>query len=239
MSAILILTLSLSSTEFKMDIMRFRLGLPAKADKSVGIHDCSLTAVEKPRNNTLWTESSRWMNISSRAEAAVDILDRFGSFKTPGSLLVDMGAGFQALRGITPKHITYTPIDLMERIKDSGTTICDLNRHEFPYFENKTIAAFTFLGSFEYILDKMTVLHLCRSRNAPILLHYQLGLRANSGSFSWVAPLDIKALKEVCEIVGYKLDAYEHHHADALDINDPKVMFHEGALFLHLRPIPK
>ncbi|KAH8051411.1 hypothetical protein JL721_11156 [Aureococcus anophagefferens] len=48
-----------------------------------------------------------------------------------------------------------------------GAVLCDVNRLEFPFLlapgeARDGVAAFAFLGSFEYVLDKQTVLRLCR-----------------------------------------------------------------------------
>jgi hypothetical protein len=48
----------------------------------------------------------------------------------PGSRVVDVGAGAQALRSALPPHCTYVPIDIVQRTPD--TVVCDLNREDPP-----------------------------------------------------------------------------------------------------------
>jgi hypothetical protein len=114
--------------------------------------------------SSFWTDGNvNHMNVEKRAEVAVELLSEFGAFKRPGRV-VDMGSGLLALKTALPEEERhrYIPVDLKERVPGSGTVVCNMNQHEFPLLLQEKVTAFTFLGSFEYVLDKMTVLHLCR-----------------------------------------------------------------------------
>ena len=149
------------------------------------------------------------MNNTHKYIGAITLLTRFGALEN-GGRIIDVGGGYQGLRNQLPETgIIYTPVDIEERVPGSGTIICNLNNLEFPFFLEQRVAAFCFLGSFEYILAKMTVLHLCRKHHkAHVVMHYQVGkhlLTSENRKYSWVAPFSVKALEEAAAILGYDI----------------------------------
>jgi len=73
------------------------------------------------------------------------------------------------------------------------------------------------LGSFHYVLDKQTVLHLCRAhRGAHIVLAYNFGCghaaSTSTATYEWVAPLSFRAFAEAAQIADF----------DALFFDGPK-----------------
>ena len=70
------------------------------------------------------------------------------------------------------------------------------------------VAAFAFLGSFHYVLDKQTVLHLCRAhRGAHVVLAYDFGCghaaSTSAATYEWVAPLSFRAFAEAAYIADF------------------------------------
>ena len=140
-----------------------------------------------------------------RYHGAKTLLKKFGALEN-GGRIVDIGSGYQGLRKLLPnKGVIYTPVDVEERVPGSRTVICNLNKQEFPFFMGEKVSAFVFLGSFEYILDKMNVLRSCRVKNAHIVMHYHVGMVDQGKGFSWVAPFSKEALVESASIVGYNI----------------------------------
>jgi hypothetical protein len=145
------------------------------------------------------------MNNVHKYQGAKTLLNKFGALEN-GGRIVDIGSGYQGLRKLlSSKDVIYTPVDVEERVPGSGTVICNLNKQEFPFFTDQKVSAFAFLGSFEYILDKMTALRSCRMKNAHIVMHYIVGMAKRENSYSWVAPFSKEALIEAASIIGYKI----------------------------------
>jgi hypothetical protein len=122
------------------------------------------------------------MNVSVSAftaGVAVELMNEFGALKSEGKI-VDMGSGLLSLKAVLPEQERhrYIPVDVVERVPGSGTVVCNTNLHEFPLFLNEKVAAFAFLGSFEYVLDKMTVLHLCRQHQGAHIVMVSLSSEA-------------------------------------------------------------
>jgi hypothetical protein len=152
---------------------------------SLGIKNCvpSSSGPLRTRASAFWTDQNvQHMNVTKRAVVAVNLMYEYGalterdtsksnnnnnnnSTRSGQGRIVDLGSGLLALRDALPEseRHRYLPVDLKERVPGSGTVICNLNEFEFPMLvDDVGVAAFTFLGSFEYILDKVTLLRLCR-----------------------------------------------------------------------------
>lgn len=160
--------------------------------------------------------SPEFMNVTDRAAGAVALLKRDSrTFTTRlaqtavGSqppAIVDMGAGLHALSNHLPPGFAYVPVDSVTRVHNDGhqTLICDLNRRQFPFI-NAPVAAYAFLGSFEYILDKLGVLHQCRKYEAPIIMQYLVRRTIKTPTIHWVAPLDVRSMQEAADIADFEL----------------------------------
>ena len=137
-----------------------------------------------PRGSAFWREEAwaigrrrrrRW--LGSGGGSAARVLATEGAARA-GAALVDMGAGFQALRRWLPRNVTYVPVDTDQRVAmvakvptPRRAPSLDLNKLEFPKLD-VTVGAFVFLGSLEYLLDRLSVRRLCRLHNAPVLAAY-------------------------------------------------------------------
>lgn len=184
--------------------------------------DCSVPLHRGRRHPTLFS-GQRWLEDEARAAGAVALLSKESSTFISHSLpqqsaaatasgswpaVVDMGAGLQALSRHLPHGFAYVPVDSEERLQSGPRTlVCDLNRREFPFVRGR-VAAFVFLGSFEYMLDKLSLLHLCRKYHAPVMMHYQVGKMKASHKARGVAPLDVHAMFVSAGITRYELTIY-------------------------------
>jgi len=192
------------------------------ANLSIPWKNCS--KVDTNTTPTFFTERTNFLNMSNRARIGMRLLldgaivtGRHIDAHIPGEhvldgrktnkpAIVDMGAGFHKLREFVPPQFTYVAVDSMVRVSGE-TLICDFNRLEFPLLSE--VAAFAFLGSFEYLIDKLSIVRLCRMFNAAIILQYNAGMHRVSETFHWVAPLDVATLYEVAKLTNYHLRVFE------------------------------
>ena len=186
--------------------------------KDMSFFNCTVRAPEWAIHAAeFWQESSQFMAGADRARMAASLLHRhgvFGESRSQMGVVVDMGAGFQVLSQFLPHGVRYAAVDVQQRVPGRPTTICNLNRQEFPFFSQGSVLAYTFLGSFEYMLDKMSILRLCRSTGAPIVMHYQVGMAQVQNNFRWVAPFDLSTLYVAAQIASYRLRVYAEPAAD-------------------------
>jgi hypothetical protein len=154
------------------------------------------------KNNSTKTSTSTSTSTNNK--------NNYSSTNAEGGRIVDMGSGFLALRDALPssERHRYLPVDLKERVPGSGTVICNLNEHEFPMLldddDQGGVSAFIFLGSFEYILDKMTVLHLCRMhpRAHVVLVSEKHALLSSLLTLTFVLSNSIIRLENVAQARG-------------------------------------
>lgn len=166
---------------------------------SITVRDCS-NDLKGSKPTSYWKEE-KYMNNTLRAKRAVTVLARSIKLRR-GAAIIDMGSGYHQVKQFLPRRSSYIPVDIENRVPGSSTIICNLNEREFPFLKHKTIDAFLFLGSFEYIYDKISVLRLCRMRNAPIVMEYYFkGWQLDT--FSWIAPLSPNVLRQAAKSVGY------------------------------------
>ena len=107
--------------------------------EEISVKDCTIS--KKTRASPLWTSKSS-MNDSSRASKTASFLMRYTSLlpKDTNPMVVDMGAGYQALKISLPNYVHYSPVDFVERIENSGASLCNLNDLLFPFFSKKKIS---------------------------------------------------------------------------------------------------
>lgn len=200
------------------------------------LKDCS-SGYLGDNHSLLWNTDSLHMNGTGRAVTAVEILKLKGVISdTPSSqnpVIVDIGAGFQAIRSILPANVEYIPVDFEERVPGSETVLCNLNDGSFPFVLDKKVSVFLFLGSFEYILDKVTALRACRQRNAPVLLHYQLGKTYEGKQFQWVAPLTVRTFSKAAVHAGFGSIEF-YRNLSFLRAGFQVGLDHRGSAFVYL-----
>lgn len=207
---------------------------------SLRIKDCSNNS-NKSRQAKFWKET-RFMDGLRRAEIAVEILKKKGRFDSSNVTVVDIGAGNQLMRTVLPKNVRYAPVDFKERVPGSGTSICNLNDSQFPFFSDRKIAAYVFLGSFEYVLDKLLVLRLCRKTNAPVYMVYHFDSAVKLENFEWVTPLSYDSFHAAAEIAGYKVTVYRWGKHFSLDkpvsrIEGKSIFETEKSAHIYLEPM--
>lgn len=207
---------------------------------AIRIKDCSMD-VKISRLAKFWNET-KFMDIGHRAKYAVRYLEQKGLLQKKNGIVVDIGAGYQKMRNELPDHIGYAPVDFVERIPGSKTSICNLNDNEFPFFRGKNVVAYTFLGSFEYILDKLLVLRLCRSRNVPVYMSYIFNGGSRTANFEWVTPLSYDSFSAAAEIAGYKITVHKFESTPTfgkpVTKNESRAVFREtSTAHIYLEPI--
>ena len=177
------------------------------------------------------------MNNVHKYQGAKTLLKKFGALEN-GGRIVDIGSGYQGLRKLLLSDpVIYTPVDVEERVPGSGTVICNLNKQEFPFFMGQKVSAFAFLGSFEYILDKMTALRSCRMRNAHIVMHYNVGMAKREKAISWIAPFSKEVLVEAASIVGYNIYFFsEATNGGKMKEASSPTKLHTGPMFIYFTP---
>ncbi|KAK7254130.1 hypothetical protein SO694_00008357 [Aureococcus anophagefferens] len=117
------------------------------------------------------TAARRWHGgFGARARRGA-LLERFGALR--GGVVVDVGAGRGRLEAALGDGVAYAAFDVASYGGARG--VADLLRRQqarVPLFltpddDRDGADAFAFLGSFEYVLDKMLVFHLIRQHRAP------------------------------------------------------------------------
>jgi hypothetical protein len=88
----------------------------------------------------------------------------------PGSRVVDVGAGSQAVRSELSPDCTYIPIDIVRRTPDTIT--CDLNREDPPDLMADYVVA---SGLLEYISDVPPLIQWMVSVAPHVTLSYETG----------------------------------------------------------------
>lgn len=195
------------------------------------VKDCSYDR-DGTKPSPYWKER-KYMNASLRAYRAAEILNKTVNLRH-GASVVDMGSGYQQLKNFLPTRSHYVPVDIQDRIPGSSTVICNLNEKEFPFLDWTEIDAFLFLGTFEYLFDKISVLRLCRSRNAHVVMEYHFG-RSESDLYIWVAPLRPNVLRHAAKGVGYSTEFIDPE--TLTEISDEVDLSSRDVVFAHMRPI--
>jgi hypothetical protein len=116
---------------------------------------------------TRTTDLDRWSATENldrawerRVLAAADLIP-------PGSSVLDLGAGRQALRRHRPAGTTYTPADLFARSPD--TVVVDVNAGEFPRGAFEVVVM---LGLLEHVHDVRGLLHTAAEQTSTLVVSY-------------------------------------------------------------------
>ncbi|EGB03767.1 hypothetical protein AURANDRAFT_67753 [Aureococcus anophagefferens] len=163
-----------------------------------------------------WSEADHFVDGAERQHAAAALLLRHGAHDANGTV-VDVGAGRGGLRRFLPPATAYVAADVTGY--GIGAVLCDVNRLEFPFLlapgeARDGVAAFAFLGSFEYVLDKQTVLRLCRMHRGA---HAVFAYHSPTARFEWVAPLSFRAFAEAARIAGFDASFFAEPEAAPVD----------------------
>lgn len=157
-----------------------------------------------------------------REHAAAALLERFGALR--GGVVVDVGAGRGRLEAALGDGVAYAAFDVASYDgAPRPSTYCDVNDREFPLFltpddDRDGADAFAFLGSFEYVLDKMLVFHLIRQhRGAHAVFQYNFRGSTATATTEWVAPLSFRAFAEAAHLAD--LDAIFFEAPDGPGLN--------------------
>jgi len=127
-------------------------------------------------------------------------------------LVLDFGAGEMLLNQSIQEHrlssiLNYIPVDVVKRYEQ--TVVCDLNLLQLPLrflsphldISPSPIFAF-FLGSFEYVLDKIAILRYLGSfRGLHVILQYNFGRSGKGNGYQWVTPISLADFAEVIEMI--------------------------------------
>jgi hypothetical protein len=112
--------------------------------------------------------NKRWLDDSSLDESWDERSRLMARSIGPGSRVVDLGAGAQALRSGLPAGCTYVPIDVVQRTSD--TIVCDLNRDDLPQLAADCLVA---SGVIEYITDVDRILKWMTSVAPSVVISYE------------------------------------------------------------------
>lgn len=138
-----------------------------------------------------------WMGNSSYASERQLVAGRILNMSdrlSPDKVVIDIGAGFAGLRHVI-RNASYLAVDSLRRVDPSVPFArCDINALQFPFVprEQHGQVTFAFLGSFEYIIDKVSVLRLIHYMRGHVIMHYLVGKHSNvnSEAVRWVTVLD-------------------------------------------------
>jgi hypothetical protein len=153
-------------------------------------------AVLRPILRRLGHGNRRWLDDSSLDESWDERSRLMARSIQPGSRVVDVGAGAQALRSALPTGCTYVPIDIVQRTPD--TIVCDLNRDDLPRLAADYLIA---SGVLEYITDVDRLIAWMTSVAPRIVLSYETAdgeTRYHRRKSGWVNDY---TEREVCELV--------------------------------------
>ncbi|MET1028082.1 MAG: class I SAM-dependent methyltransferase [Dongiaceae bacterium] len=113
------------------------------------------------------TDTARWArmeNLATQWDARAAMAAKLIS---PGSHVLDIGAGAMALRGYLSPTCRYSPADVVERCP--GCFVVDLNLGDFP---TGAFDYVTFLGVLEYVHDVPAVLRRARTAAPSMVVTY-------------------------------------------------------------------
>lgn len=247
--AVPVLFFLLSATTPKTLPSAMRASRHAGDPTAVFVTDCGAARGSNAiaKHSGLWGSDTEHMNGSARASVAVAVLKHKQILADPSSSpssssssvdptrIVDIGAGFQAIRTLLPAGVDYVPVDFEERVPGSGTVLCNLNELSFPLMGDSHVSVFLFLGSFEYVLDKVAALRLCRSKGAPVFLQYQMASMFDGREHQWVTPLTVRSFSEAATLAGYKAQVFRTL-GDLVDgVEVPRS--HSGNSYVYLEPV--
>lgn len=122
---------------------------------------------------------------------------------TPGSHVLDVGAGAQALKQFLTSDCRYTPSDVVARTPD--TRVADLNRGEFPHGCYDVVTA---LGVLEYVNDLSGMLAAMRQAAPTAVVSYAAsvgGTPADRLKHGWVNALTLHDIVRLATASGWMI----------------------------------
>jgi hypothetical protein len=135
-----------------------------RAEAAYHVAGAGVTAVRRQMRHG----NKRWLDDRSFDESWDERSRLMARGIRPGSRVVDVGAGAQALRSALPPHCTYVPIDIVQRTPD--TVVCDLNREDPPtLFADYIVAS----GLVEYVKDVPQLIRWIAGVAPNIVLSYE------------------------------------------------------------------
>lgn len=114
------------------------------------------------------TDYERWSQIENLRPEWDARTRQIASLVSPGSRVIEFGAGRQSLKDFLPSNCQYQGSDLVAR--DEHTIVCDLNQ-AFPTLDCKYDYA-VFSGVLEYVLDVAQLVRNLKPHAAKVIASY-------------------------------------------------------------------
>lgn len=114
------------------------------------------------------SDFSRWSKPKSLSPLWDERTRQLAAMVTPGSAVLEFGAGRRVLEQMLDRPARYTPSDLVDR--GPGTIVCDLNARPLPQFGAHDVAVFS--GVLEYVNDVPSLIQHLRSSVPTIVASY-------------------------------------------------------------------
>jgi hypothetical protein len=152
-----------------------------------------------------WSQSA---NLDPAWDRRAEIV---GRFVPPGSHVLDLGAGREALSRYIPDDCSYTPADVIRR--SQRTVVADVNCGEFPDGCFGVVAA---LGLFEYVHDVKALLTTIHQRAPLLVTSYCVRTTADPEprlERGFVNEYSLNEFVDLCQSVGWTVRV-----ADRIDV---------------------
>lgn len=114
------------------------------------------------------SDFSRWSKPKSLSPLWDERTRQLAAMVTPGSAVLEFGAGRRVLEQMLDRPARYTPSDLVDR--GPGTIVCDLNARPLPQFGAHDVAVFS--GVLEYVNDVPSLIQHLRGSVPAIVASY-------------------------------------------------------------------
>lgn len=114
------------------------------------------------------SDFSRWSKPKSLSPLWDERTRKLAGMVTPGSTVLEFGAGRRVLEQMLDRPARYTPSDLVDR--GPGTIVCDLNARPLPHFGAHDVAVFS--GVLEYVNDVPSLIQHLRGSVKTIVASY-------------------------------------------------------------------
>jgi hypothetical protein len=119
--------------------------------RALSVWTAAQTSLRRRRGES---DHRRWGDSDSLSPDWDSRSEQMARLISPGTSVLEFGAGRMALKKYLPEGCTYTPSDMVDR--GDGTIVCDLNAPELPAFPHHDVAVFS--GVLEYANDAESVI---------------------------------------------------------------------------------
>ena len=150
----------------------------------------------------------RWTEIESGSTAWESRTEMIGSMISPGSSVIEFGAGSLSLKSFIPASCTYTPSDLVDR--GESTIVCDLNAEFLPEFKHYDAAVFS--GVLEYVNNVPRLINHLSNNTDEIIASYAVCHKTGPieklrrRMLGWVNDFSAGELQNIFSSAGYRCE---------------------------------